>query len=152
MGIQTHHARRFGRRLLATAAAAGLALAGLLASSVPASAGTLEQHGQVVKQCSGIKKNTYAVAGTTATIQYWYSTNNGGTACAMLYDNKAGATNLQLNIATSSVYSHDHGIYEYYAGGVQLTNMRGKCVGIAANVYNRAGDKVLGYRHVRVCN
>ena len=152
MSAQTDHTPRFGRRLLATAATAGLALAGLLASSAPASAGPLEQHGQIVKQCAGIKKNTYAVPGTTATIQYWYSSNNGGTACAVLYDNKAGSSNLGLNIATSSVYSYDHGIYEYYAGGVQLTNMRGKCVGIAANVYNRAGDRVLGYRHVTVCN
>jgi|GEM_PF-3337466 len=152
MSKQTQRALRRIRQALATLTTAGLALAGMLAASTPASAGPIEQHGQIVKQCAGIKKQSYAVAGTTATIQYWYSTNNGGTACAMLYDNKAGSSNLGLNIATGSAYSYDHGIYEYYAGGVQLTNMKGKCVGIAASVYNKAGDKVPGYRHVKVCN
>jgi hypothetical protein len=139
------------RRATATLATAGLAFASLLAASVPAEAASYGQAGQVVKQCLGTS-TPYRLAGTKATLQVWYSAKNGGTTCAMVYDNTPGKNTLYVRAASKDKVSFDYGLYEYYAGGVQLTNTKGKCVTIYADISKTRYSKVLGSRTVSFCH
>ncbi|MFJ3957504.1 hypothetical protein [Arthrobacter sp. NPDC090010] len=141
------------RRATAALATAGLAFAGLLAASAPAEAATYGKAGTVVKQCTGIKKQSWTLPGTKATLQYWYSTKNGGTSCAMVYDNVSGKNTMYVSLRPKTGQgSFDYGLYEYYAGGAQLTNTKGKCVYVYADISKTRYSKVLGFKSATICN
>lgn len=94
--------------------------------------------GYVSSGCSG----TWIDGGSvgfhpTARWELYYSSADGGTNCLVVHDNAEGAHHMEASIHPGGDYhsgAKDIGTFTTYAGGVNVTGMAGRCVGIHASI------------------
>lgn len=93
-----------------------------------------------VSQCSGSVVRHWSLHNEidepAGLVQLWYSSANGGTNCAMAYDEASGKHYIQVTLRRGdlSYAGSDSGTYEYYAGGVAVGNTNGRCMYVTANL------------------
>lgn len=136
------HKRALTRLIIMTiaGAAATMSTVQLAVPTATAAAPIYKGNGYVTGYCpgspidSGDNTRLYDSSGRvhpTATIRLYYSTLNGGTNCAMVFDNEAGSHAMLAHIADNKVqesFATDSGTFSTYAGGVAITHMNHSCV------------------------
>ncbi|WP_462417065.1 hypothetical protein [Kytococcus sp. Marseille-QA3725] len=96
------------------------------------------QGGYVSSGCSGSWIDGGSVGShPTARWNLYYSSANGGTNCLVVHDNTAGSHYMEASVHPAGDYhtgAKDTGIFSTYAGGVNVTGMGGRCVGMHASI------------------
>ncbi|MEC3977518.1 hypothetical protein [Amycolatopsis sp. H20-H5] len=119
------------RKLGAAAAVAGLMVAGALATAPSALAARTPPPGYgLYANCPGNELPSTDLG--SGRLRLWYSTLNGGTLCAKVYDDLPGSHNMYVSINRTdwkTIYSDD-GYYTTYAGGVAVFGINGKCANV----------------------
>ena len=145
----------FAKSLLATAA--GLALFGGISASANAQTGGVHE-GPLASSCWGTKLETRFLndpysGRRVGRVELWYSPQDGGTNCAITYNNGAGTAHTETylivddnrNRNNPNVFdpadrlSYDHGSYNSYAGASFRRDTNGKCVRFGGKVSSLQG-------------
>jgi hypothetical protein len=125
------------RKFLSGASALAFAVTGVMASAPAAqAAASVPAPYKLVSSCSGsmvsgfpkVLKNQ--LGDTQGSLRLYYSSANGGTNCAILYDVAPGAHAMTVTLkrADLSYQGSDSGTFETYAGGVAVTGAARQCV------------------------
>ncbi|WP_206793161.1 hypothetical protein [Amycolatopsis sp. MtRt-6] len=69
-------------------------------------------------------------------LRLWYSSANGGTNCAKVYDNMSGSHPMSVSIRTERMTTPvtDSGTFSTYAGGVVVTRTDGLCIYVSGSL------------------
>ncbi|WP_410567817.1 hypothetical protein [Amycolatopsis sp. cmx-4-61] len=75
-------------------------------------------------------------------LRLWYSSANGGTNCAKVYDNVSGSHPMSVSIRTERMTTPvtDSGTYSTYAGGVVVTHTDGLCIYVSGTLSLGSGS------------
>lgn len=129
---------------------AGLAAVGVFASTTAAYAGGgTGGNGFRASACPGSVIGTYALTSGFAThpnarVKVYYSSANGGTNCAVLFDNEAGSHFMRVTIASNperpANSASDYGTFASYAGAVGIRGTDGDCVWITGTIADNGRD------------
>ncbi|WP_326944149.1 MULTISPECIES: hypothetical protein [unclassified Amycolatopsis] len=69
------------------------------------------------------------------TLRLWYSSANGGTNCAKVYDDASGSHSMSVSIRTdTSATVTDSGTFSTFAGGVVVTGTNGHCIYVSGSL------------------
>ena len=124
---------------------AALATVGLFASSTAAwAAGGTGGNGFRASACPGSVIGSYPLrdgggtAHPNARVNVYYSTNSGGTNCAVLLDNEAGDHWMRVTIGGRPEvpvnWASDYGTFSSYAGAVGIRDTNGQCVHVTGTI------------------
>ncbi|MGK3206561.1 hypothetical protein [Amycolatopsis sp. MEPSY49] len=94
-------------------------------------------------EVSGFPKSLKNSLGELAgSLHLWYSSANGGTNCAKVYDDMSGSHSMSVSIRRSdqSTPVTDSGTFSTYAGGVVVTGTNGKCIYVSGNLSLGSGS------------
>lgn len=124
--------------LAALAAFAGAALVTPAAQAAPSTPAPYK----LVSSCPGSsvsgfpKVLTNRLGDTQGSVHLYYSSVNGGTNCALVYDNASGSHQMSVTLrrANLSYAGSDSGVYTTYAGGVAVTGTADTCVYLSASL------------------
>lgn len=133
---------RAGRISMAVAA---MATMGVFAGTTGAyAAGGTSGNGFRASACPGSVIGTYQLhapggaAHPNARVKVYYSTNNGGTNCAVLLDNEAGDHWMRVTIGGRPEVpvnsASDYGTFSSYAGAVGIRGTNGQCVHVTGTI------------------
>ena len=69
-------------------------------------------------------------------LRLWYSTANGGTNCAKVYDNASGSHSMSVSIRRENMTTPvtDSGTFSTFAGGVVVTHTDGLCIYVSGSL------------------
>ncbi|MET7994118.1 hypothetical protein ABZU76_24810 [Amycolatopsis sp. NPDC005232] len=127
------------RRILTLVSAVALVGTAVLAA---APAGQAAGRYSIVSTCpgsmvSGFPKTLHnAVDETQGTVELRYSSANGGTNCAKVYDNASGKHAMSVTMTVDGIpgSGQDSGTFETYAGGVLVTGTNGHCAHVSGTL------------------
>ena len=131
------------KKFLTGVSAAALALAGAVMTA-PAAQSTVSVPPpyQLVTNCPGglvagfPKYLTNSQGDQQGRLFLYYSSANGGTNCAKVYDDASGSHNMSVRMRRDdlSYQGSDSGYYSTYAGGVLVTSSNGKCIYVSGTL------------------
>lgn len=127
---------RLNRRSLSAAVTCGIVAASLLGGANPAAATDPADappgYAGPFDSCKGTLPSL-PVSDGVATIRVWQSTAGSGTYCAMVFDNRAGAHNMEVRVRREAWQTewYDSGYYQTYAGAIYSSDRNYFCTWVS---------------------
>ena len=122
------------RTRIASGIVAAVSALALIAATAPAAeaGGATKGNGTLPSRCSGSKVGEKKKG--KFHLEVYYSSANGGTNCAIFYNNTGQQQLLNLKISSldGRNLAEDNDFYYKYAGPVAIRGTKGKCINVVA--------------------